>query len=563
MAEQDDVYVGRTLLESGRVSRDALLECLFEMAVDRRASRAAVPLGVILARKELVKRQDVAQLIADRVRPPEGAPVTSSALVLGELLVAAGAVTPVQVNECLKEIGKTTAAGQKGRRLGELLVEKGFATAAQIKRTLAYQNKLIARCIKCATQFNVVGARYDCTYRCPTCGGDLVSTPGPSVVVLESTHGESEAVAPIAGPIAVAASQMPTLPPESEAHLDRAVSVYMHQKLQIRKSVLNDAERFQFELSRYGLWAPLIDIVSRFGGCTWQQAQTIREIDFDELVKTEGWRKQAVPGYRVAKKIATGGFGTIFAGEPVFGGKRVALKVMHADRANDPEMCAAFKREASLMIRFTHPGIVRGIDYSEEGPLRFLVMELVEGDSLDRVVLEGGGLSPHRTLEIAREIASALSHMYGEGYIHRDVKPQNVLITPQGKSKLCDLGLAMEMKSLAIGNAPMTIGTPAYMSPEQMRGERDLKAGTDIYALGRTMIFMLSPKRPASMETSDEVPPSEKTPAAGPDLARVTAPAPLLDLLRRMTEPDRQNRFATYQQLLAEMEEVAAKMRGS
>ncbi|MBI2931402.1 MAG: protein kinase [Planctomycetes bacterium] len=559
MAEKDDVYIGRRLLDAGCVGRESLIECLFEIALERRRSATGTPLGVLLVRRGLTNAGEIGSLLAERVRAPEADPTPpqQSDLALGELLVAVGATSSGQVNECLRLQSEMKAQGEPLRRLGELLVEQGIVTSGQIQRVLAYQDKHIHLCARCGTSFNVLGARPECTYRCPRCGGDLaVSTEG-SVTVAGSTPAEAASGArpePEMSAVPVAATSMPVLPPDAQAHIDRATKLYLRQKLNVRRSILNEAERFQLELSRYGLWVSFVDVVRRFGGLTWQQAENVRKTDFEAIMRSEAWKRQTVPGYRVLQRIACGGFGTIFSAEQLFGGRRVALKVMHADQALDPSKLAAFRQEAALMMKLDHRNIVRGFDFCDEGWLQVLVMELVEGDSLERLILESGALPAPKALSLARQIAEALRYMQTEGYIHRDVKPQNILVSHEGCAKLCDLGLAMEMRPGMTGRCAFTAGTPGYMSPEQARGEADLKVGTDIYALGGTLYFMLTGRKPFPEATSAEIPAEGERKETWPDMRMLDVSDSVFELLRRMTHPQREMRFKTYPELLAVME---------
>jgi len=567
MAELDDVTVGRQLLEHGRITREDLLSCLFEIALERRAGQIASPLGVVVVKRGLVRRLEIGMILSERVHAPEGSrtPSQTSDLAFGELLVAAGAATTGQVNECLKAQRDSKLPGRPSRRLGELLVERGYSTSVQIRRTLAYQGKKIYFCRKCGTQFNVLGAQAGRNYRCTGCGGDLTFADHGPVAVCESSIGLATTAAlrePVREPVPVAATALPVLPPDAQVHIDRAVKLYLRQKAHVKRSILNDAERFQFELARYGLWVSFLEVVRRFGGITWQQSEEMRRTNFDALVKSDTWKSQTVPGYRIRAKIAAGGFGTIFAAEPIFGGRPVALKVMHADRAADPQHTAFFKREAGLMMKFQHPHIVRGFDYVEDGGLRYIVMELVEGDSLDRRVLEsGGGLPVRQALALGRQIADALRFMHQEGFVHRDVKPANVIVTPDGAAKLCDLGLSVEMRPEAIGVASETAGTLAFMSPEQLRGEKDLRAGADVYSLGASLYFMISGRRPFTEHTSDDMPAVRMTnPNAMPDLAHVAMPGPVFRLLEHMLQPQRAKRCADMQHAIAGIDQALVEM---
>jgi hypothetical protein len=562
MAEQDDVYIGRTLLQSGRISRDDLLEALFDMANERRQTKGtARPLGVLLAARGRISRKEVNDLLAGRVGSTDESRLQQSTdLALGEILVASGAATPDQVQECLLAQERNGT----GRRLGELLIDRGYCTSAQIQRALQYHDKTIYVCRKCRAQFNLVGAVPGHVYCCEECGAGLDVATGGSVAATDTGKRPAPAgtSAPADRPAAPPPPPVPSLPPDAQAHVDRAIYLYLKLKMAVRRETLKEAERFQIELSRYDLWVPIADILSRFGGLTWLQAEQIRKTDFRTIVESQAWKHQEVPGYKIVGRIASGGFATIFAAEPIFGGQRVALKVLHADRARTPAYVARFRHEAALLSRLHHPGIVRVFDFSEHGELYCLTMELVEGDSLDRIVCEGKGMNVLRALDVTRQVADALRYMQVEGYIHRDVKPENILVAPDGKAKLCDLGFATEIRPGAGGRSATTVGTEAFMSPEQARGETDLKVGTDIYALGQTLFFMLTAHARTGGRSSAELLTERLAGAMGePDFSLMRAPEPVVALTRRMLHPDREQRYPAYLDLLKAIDECGVSLK--
>jgi serine/threonine-protein kinase len=143
-------------------------------------------------------------------------------------------------------------------------------------------------------------------------------------------------------------------------------------------------------------------------------------------------------------------------------------------------------------VKFDHVNIVRGYDNGMANTLYYLAMEYIEGKSVQNMIDEGGSLKEEQALDIILQIARALAYIQEQGIVHRDVKPDNVLMTPDGVVKLCDLGFAKPLGGHVAGAATedVTCGTPQYMSPEQAQGEAALDIRSDIYALGATLYHM-------------------------------------------------------------------------
>lgn len=549
MPEQDDLHVGRRALEEKRIRPEQLLECLQELAEERRSREgqmAARPLGVLLVRRGHVSERDLNRYLSELsgARPGQG----SDDLELGRLVVAASYATKEEVEDCVR-LQREGAAGS--RRLGEILVERGILTTLQLQRLLSYHDKSIYACAACGVRFNLVGAKAGAAYKCRKCGGRLEAA-GPEAAAVASTEHELRALPGTAPPTP---PSTPSPPRERQEEVDRALALFLRQKNMIRKEDLRGAEQFQQEAARYGVEAPLLEVLRRRKLVTWKQEEQLRAVDFGKIVAGDAWRKQAVPGYNVRRKIATGGFGAIFEAEPVFGGAPVALKLLHAVRGRDPASLERFRHEARLMMKFNHPNIVKGYDLGEHRGVHYMTMELVDGRSLDQEVPPGRGLPAEEARGLATQAAKALEHMQQEGYLHRDVKPENLLLDRQRRVKLCDLGFAVEIRGLAQGQTGVTQGTVGYISPEQARGERSLKVGTDIYSLGLTLYFMLRGEHPFGAADSETMM-AERFGGgvATPDFRRLSAPAPLLEVLGRMLEPDRSRRYPTYGELLAALE---------
>ncbi len=221
--------------------------------------------------------------------------------------------------------------------------------------------------------------------------------------------------------------------------------------------------------------------------------------------------------YEIISVLGAGGMGEVYRASDPSLGREVAIKLLPAGLAADREHLARFEREARLLASLNHPGIatIHGIERGGEAP--FLVLELIEGETLAER-LAAGPLSIPEALEVGRQIADALAAAHDRGVIHRDLKPGNVKITPEGRVKVLDFGLAksFSVDSLSIGpesptltsaatEAGVVLGTPAYMSPEQARG-KGVDKRTDIWAFGCVLYEMLTRRKTFAGETvSDTV----------------------------------------------------------
>lgn len=205
---------------------------------------------------------------------------------------------------------------------------------------------------------------------------------------------------------------------------------------------------------------------------------------------------QLLPQYRIESLLGHGGMGAVYKGWQVALGRPVAIKLLPAEFADEPNFLARFQREARTLAQLQHPGIVAVYDFGQtaEGQLYF-VMEFIDGIDLQQI-LRGPGLATDQALEAVVQICDALQYAHRQGVIHRDIKPANILFTRDGRAKLADFGLARPAfdETSGITRSDAVMGTPAYMAPEQMDGRVDQRA--DIYALGVTLYEMLTRQRP-------------------------------------------------------------------
>ncbi len=265
--------------------------------------------------------------------------------------------------------------------------------------------------------------------------------------------------------------------------------------------------------------------------------------------------------YQITAAIGVGGMGEVYRATDTKLGREVALKVLPADMARDPERLARFQREARAVAALNHPNIVTLYSVEEAGGVHFLTMELVEGQSLDHQILPGG-LPVDRITAVATALADALAAAHEKGIVHRDLKPANVMLTPDGRVKVLDFGLAKAVEPARGGagfsppgsgrsgsNAPtltsaghteagMVMGTPAYMSPEQIKGGA-VDHRTDIFSLGVLVYEMATGRRPFAAESSAELASAilrDAPPLVGD--VRSDLPADLSRIVRRCLEKD-------------------------
>ncbi|MBI4574651.1 MAG: serine/threonine protein kinase [Planctomycetes bacterium] len=197
-------------------------------------------------------------------------------------------------------------------------------------------------------------------------------------------------------------------------------------------------------------------------------------------------------GYRIEKKLGQGGMGAVYQATHLTLEKTVALKVLPPEMVTSPEARDRFTREARVAARIDHPNVVTVHDVGHEEGLDFLVMQFVEGQSLGDVLKRHGPLPPGKALVIVREVAKGLAAAHRQGLVHRDVKPDNILITRDGRVLVADFGLARPVSAGGgLTQSGTILGTPFYMAPEQCEA-REVDSRADLYALGVTLYQMLT-----------------------------------------------------------------------
>jgi serine/threonine protein kinase len=220
--------------------------------------------------------------------------------------------------------------------------------------------------------------------------------------------------------------------------------------------------------------------------------------------------------YEILAPLGAGGMGEVYRAKDLRLGREIALKILPAEVSADPERLARFEREARTVAGLNHPNIVTLFSVEDDGDVRFLTMELVEGKSLDHVLVPGGLPTP-RVIELGIGLADALAAAHEKGVVHRDLKPANVMLTRDGRVKVLDFGLAKlaapdsnsaqshaATVATPLSSEGQAVGTIPYMAPEQVRGE-SVDSRTDLFALGVVLYELASGKRPFTGKSDADI----------------------------------------------------------
>lgn len=271
------------------------------------------------------------------------------------------------------------------------------------------------------------------------------------------------------------------------------------------------------------------------------------------------------PRYRILSPLGKGGMGMVFKAEHRMMGRLVAIKVINAKLIEHPQAVARFRAEVQAAGRLSHPNIVQAYDAEQAGDVHFLAMEYVDGISLAELVHRKGPLPFRQTAAIVRKVAHGLHHAFKQGMVHRDIKPQNIMINQEGKVRVLDFGLARLVRERetepANELAPMdrmrrtadaltmlgsVLGTPDYIAPEQVEDSHQADTRADIYSLGCTCYYLLTGQPPFAGGTVMEklLAHTEQT-APGIESLRADVPAQLVQLVAKMMQRSPDARFQT------------------
>jgi eukaryotic-like serine/threonine-protein kinase len=266
-----------------------------------------------------------------------------------------------------------------------------------------------------------------------------------------------------------------------------------------------------------------------------------------------------IKGYKILGKIAKGGMGEVFKGiHPGLNKEIILKKLMSKATASFSDR---FKREAALMMEVSHPNVVHLFDYFKEGSSSYIVMEYIPGYNLSEFIAKFGKLPVYLASYIAIEVAKGLEYAHSKGIIHRDIKPGNVLISMKGEIKLTDFGIAFKAsREDDITKTGTLLGTPSYMSPEQIYSSKDVDSRTDIYSLGVIFYEMLTGIKPFSNQfTMENVIKIKKGKCQSIRSVNRNVPPSLVNIIKKMMNPKKNKRYDTITQFISKIQPFIMK----
>lgn len=267
--------------------------------------------------------------------------------------------------------------------------------------------------------------------------------------------------------------------------------------------------------------------------------------------------------YLVESRIASGGTSTVYRGLDVRLDRPVAVKVMDARYAGDEQFLTRFRLEARAVARLKNPGLVAVYDQGMDARHPFLVMELVEGGTLRELLAERGPMPPHAVAAVLRPVLGGLAAAHGAGLVHRDVKPENVLISDEGEVKIADFGLVRAVAAAGITSTSVILGTAAYLSPEQVRDGPPNRAGprSDVYSTGILTYELLTGRTPFTGDSALSIAYQRldgDVPRAGAAIDGV--PPQFDEFVQRATARNPADRYADAIEMAADLEAIADEL---
>lgn len=267
--------------------------------------------------------------------------------------------------------------------------------------------------------------------------------------------------------------------------------------------------------------------------------------------------------YKVLEMIGGGGMSNVYLAHDMILDRDVAIKVLRYDFSNEDDLHRRFQREALSATSLTHPNIVNIFDVGEDGDLHYLVMEFVEGKTLKQYITDSAPLSPSEAVEIMKQLTSAIAHAHQNQIIHRDIKPQNILMDGTHHVKITDFGIAMALSATSFTQTNSVLGTVHYLSPEQARGGTATKK-SDIYALGIVLYELLTGKLPFSGESAVSIALKHlQTDTPSVRATVPTIPQSLENVVMKATAKDPRNRYQTVEEMQRDLQNVLSEERAN
>jgi serine/threonine protein kinase len=262
--------------------------------------------------------------------------------------------------------------------------------------------------------------------------------------------------------------------------------------------------------------------------------------------------------YKLIDERGRGSFATVYIVRDLGDNQICALKVMHLELSDDGELLARFQREAHILLNLNDPHIVRIFDYGNDNNMHYIVMDYIDGQSLKYFMINDGPLDPLRALKYTRQIVEGLETAYTQGVVHRDIKPQNILINSKDMVKITDFGLARGRDTVTLTQSNVFMGTAYYISPEQAESGRSADTRSDLYSVATVLFEMLTGRPPYEGDTAVDIVikhMNEKVPSIC--RLRPELPSEMDAFMQKALAKSPADRYATPQEFIAVLEQLA------
>ena len=258
--------------------------------------------------------------------------------------------------------------------------------------------------------------------------------------------------------------------------------------------------------------------------------------------------------YEILQLLGQGGMGAVYKAKDLELDRAVALKVIRPELAIHPEILQRFKQELILARQITHRNVIRIFDLSEASGIKFITMEFIEGQDLKSLLNDKGRLSPEEAVRILEQVCLALEVAHSEGVVHRDLKPQNIMIDRHGRVAVMDFGIARSIETGGMTQTGMLVGTPDYMSPEQVMGER-VDARSDLFAIGVILYELLAGSLPYKADTGQAAMYKRTRETPRPlSVVEPSVPPLLSDVVAKCLQIDPKLRYQSAHEILSDLE---------
>ena len=323
---------------------------------------------------------------------------------------------------------------------------------------------------------------------------------------------------------------------------------------------IEEAQDIQRQIAALGVASKsLSSILIEKGFLTKEQGDRIR-VHMERLAP-----RAKISGYEILSLLGKGSMGTVYKAIKVDTGRTLAVKILSRALQKNKRFVGRFIKEAKAMARLDHTNIVQCIDVGISGGTYYMAMEFCNGPTVGDILGRGGSLNELRAVQIVYQVADALEHAHADGILHRDIKPDNIMVVENGVAKLCDLGLVKDLDSDgSTTDIGVTMGTPNYISPEQARGDDSVDFRSDIYSLGATFYHMVTGSTPFGYPNPavvmvahiNEIPlkPRERNADLRPETNRI-----ILKMMRK----SRSDRYQDHKALVSDLARLIKALGGS